>query len=334
MSAKYERILVDSFSTWHGGGSLDIDQKTGNICVINEGGLFIFLHDKGNYTKQAKIADLNTWQGGACVSIDDNTGTIAAVHEQGLDLYQPYGDSYTKISLDTFSARRKAARCVFNKNTGNVVLVNDAEGLSLFRKKDGGYEKMVIDRFGTWHSDFGIALNQSNGDIFVALNHKGGGEGPYPVKSDFANRDSLPKGDCVARYRPIGNDQYMKMIVARPIKWESGSDIDVNDETGELFVISDPGIYSYKPSGDGYAKTTLDSVHTLAEGTALRVNRSTGELVVVTDGLINISPPGHKGVPVDLAMTRNSGVDVDINGKTGDIAVVDNRGLTIYRRQS
>ncbi|MDD5311442.1 MAG: hypothetical protein PHO26_00205 [Dehalococcoidia bacterium] len=334
MAARYERIMIDSFSTWHNEAGIDIDENTGNIYVINEAGLFVYLRQDGSYIKQAPIAALNIRPGAACVSVNDNTGAVAAVHELGLNLYEPSGNGYKESVLDTFSTNRSGAACIFHQATGDIYVVNDAEGLSIQQKQGSSYSKQLIDKYGVMHSSAGIALNENNGDIFLVVNHKGGGEGPYPMSAAYPPPDSWPKGDCLVRYRPIGDNRYIKTIIARPMAWQCGADLDINHGTGEIVMITDPAISIYKPSGDGYTKKNLVAVHTHAEGTALRLNEATGEIVVVTDGHIHMYGTGHQGEPIDTAMTRNSGVDVDFNSKTGEIAVVDNRGLTIYRKKA
>jgi len=109
--------------------------------------------------------------------------------------------------------------------------------------------------------------------------------------------------------------------------------LDVNDETGEVITVSDPAINLYKPEGDTYSRASLGVAHTHSEGAALKIDIQTGEFVLITDGLIQIFIPGHQGTPIDTAMTRNSGVDVDVNRQTGEIVLVDNRGLTLYRKK-
>ena len=334
MAAQYERIQLDSFITWHSGAGVDIDEKTGNICVISDAGLFLYVNKNGNYTKQPQIAPLTCWEGAAGVSINDNTGAIAAVHEGGLNLYEPSGNGFKECILDKFTKRRTGADCAFRMATGDIIMVSDAEGLTLQQKTSTGYVKNPIDKFGAWRPGAGLDINQKNGDIFAVANHKGGAEGPYPIDADSPPGDQWPKGDCLARYRPIGSNQYLKMIVHHPVSWLGGADLDVNDETGEVITVSDPAINMYKPEGDTYSRTSLGVAHTHSEGAALKVNAQTGEFVMITDGLIQIYVTGHQGTPIDTAMTRNSGVDVDINRHTGEIVLVDNRGLTLYRKKA
>jgi hypothetical protein len=52
---------------------------------------------------------------------------------------------------------------------------------------------------------------------------------------------------------------------------------------------------------------------------------------VVADSHLRIFTLKNRGEPVDATMTRSCGVDVAVNAGTGEIIMVDNRGLTIYK---
>lgn len=134
------------------------------------------------------------------------------------------------------------------------------------------------------------------------------------------------------RYYPAGNQQYLKMIVDWPVQTVGGADLDVNPATGEIVQVADPGLFIYRPAGDEYAKNRVAVAYTRGEGAALKVNQATGEMVVVADSYIRIFTPDCQGEPIDTAMTRSCGVDVAVNHETGEIALVDNRGLTLYRK--
>ena len=328
--AKYERIQIDSFSTWHSNAGVEVNQKNGDIFVVHDGGLFKYHRENKNYAKLPVIAPLKTGLGAACISIDENTGDVAVIHQNGLNLYQPSGSGYKEVILDIFQGITARARCIFYKTSGDIYVVSDSVGLYVHRKTRTGYEKMVIDSFGAWHSSSGIGIDQKTGDIFVVTNHVGGGQGPYPVKSPTPEPDKWPKGDCLVRYRPIGDQRYVKMIVDWPVITLGGTDIDVNTATGEVVMIADPCLYIYKPEGDKYARSTIGAAYSRGEGAALKVKEGTREIVAVADSYIRIFTPQNHGEPIDAAMTRSCGVDVTINAGTGEIIMVDNRGLTIY----
>lgn len=130
--ARYERVLIDSFSTWHTGAGVDIDETTGSICVINDNGLFLYHREQGTYTRLPAIAALKTSENAACVCINRLTGEIVVAHKSGLNLYQPKGSGYSLIEVDNFSKPRTGARCAFHENSGDIVVVNDTEGFCIF----------------------------------------------------------------------------------------------------------------------------------------------------------------------------------------------------------
>ena len=330
--ARYGRIQIDSFSTWHTGAGVDINSSNGDIFVVHDEGLFQYRYENGAYIKQPAIAALKTRMGAACVSVNENTGDIAVVHQNGLNVYQPSGNGFKEVVLEIFQGITAQARCVYHKASGDIFVVSVAGGLYVYRKTPSGYEKMLIDGFGAWHSNSGIGVDQRTGDVFVVANHVGGGIGPYPVSSASPDPDKWPKGDCLVRYRPSGKQQFMKMIVDWPVSTLGGADLDVNTATGEVIMIADPGLYIYKPEGEKYTKSTVGNAYSRSEGAAVKVNEKAGEILEVADSHIRVITVKNHGEPIDAAMTRNCGVDVTYNAATGEIIMVDNRGLTIYKK--
>ncbi len=328
--ARYERTQIDSFSTWHSGAGVEINGKNGDIFAVHDGGLFQYHRENGKYAKLPVIALLKTRPGAACVSVNEKTGDLAVVHQDGLNVYQPSNGGYTEVDLEIFQGIIWRARCIFNNASGDIFVVSDEGGLYTYQKTAAGYKKTLIDSFGAWHSSSGISIDQSNGDVFVVNNHAGGGQGPYPAKSPTPDPDNWPKGDCLVRYRPTGDGNYMKMLVDWPVATIGGADLDVNSATGEVIMIADPCLYTYKLEGDKYVRTTVGAAYSRGEGAAVKVNEITGDIVVVADSYIRISTLKSHGNPIDAAMTRSCGVDVTINPGTGEIIMVDNRGLTIY----
>ncbi|MBN1375467.1 MAG: hypothetical protein JXA01_04870 [Dehalococcoidia bacterium] len=332
--AQYERRQIDSFSTWHTGAGVDINRKTGDIFVIHNGGLFQYRLKNNTYTRSPMIAPLKTRLGAACVSVNENTGEIAVAHQYGLNIYQPSASGYKQIVLNVFHDLTARARCDFLRSSGDIYVVSDIDGLFICRKKRDGYSKETIDNFGSWHSYCGLGVNQANGDIFVVTGHMGGGLGPYPVQDTLPASDKWPKGDCLARYRPASGNKYIKMIADWPVGTKGGADIDVNPSTGCVIAIADPTLQIYQPEDDGYVKNTIGAAYSRGEGAAVKVNEKTGEIVEVADSHIRVIDPTNGNEPIDLAMTRSCGVDVTINTGTGEIIMVDNRGLTIYRKSN
>lgn len=330
--ARYERMQIDSFSTWHLGAGIDINSSNGDIFVIQDNGFFQYHRENDTYIKLPLIALLKTRIGAACVSVNDATGEVAVVHQGGLNLYQPSGDGYKELVLDIFRGITTRAVCAFHKASGDLFVVSNADGFYMHRKVQGGYERMLIDGFGAWHSTSGIAINQRTGDIFAVANHVGGGQGPYPVHLSSPDPDRWPKGDCLVRYRPTGSRQFLKMIVDWPVAVLGGADLDVNTSTGDIIMIADPGLYVYKPDGERYIKTTVGAAYSRGEGAAVKINENTDEILELADSYIRIISVKNHGEPIDAAMTRSCGVDVTYNPLTGEIIMVDNRGLTIYRK--
>jgi hypothetical protein len=330
--ARYGRTQIDSFSTWHSGAGIDISRSNGDIFVLHDEGLFKYRCEKGTYNKLPIIAPLKTRIGAACISVNDATGEVAVVHQNGLNVYQPSGDAYKETVLEIFQGITAQARCIYHQDSGDIFVVKVSGGFYVHRKTPAGYEKMPIDSFGAWHSSSGIGIDQKTGDVFVVANHVGGGQGPYPVNSLSPIPDKWPKGDSLVRYRPSGKGQYMKMIVDWPVATLGGADLDVNTATGEVIMIADPGLYIYRPEGEKYIKSTVGAAYSRGEGAAVEVNENTGEIIEVADSYIRVITVKNHGEPIDAAMTRSCGVDVTYNAGTSEIIMVDNRGLTVYKK--
>jgi hypothetical protein len=330
--ARYQRTQIDSFSTWHSGAGIEINRSTGDIFVIHDEGLFKYRCENGTCVKLPAIAPLKTRLGAACVSVNNATGEIAVVHQNGLNVYQPSGGGYSEIVLEIFQGITAQARCIYHQASGDIFVVSVAGGFYMHRKTPAGYERMQIDSFGAWHSSSGIGIDQKTGDVFLVANHVGGGQGPYPAKSPSPDPDKWPKGDCLVRYRPTNKQQYMKMIVDWPVATLGGADLDVNSATGDVIMIADPGLYIYKPEGEKYIKSTVGAAYSRGEGAAVAVCENTGEIMEVADSHIRVITVKNHGEPIDAAMTRSCGVDVICNSSTGEIIMVDNRGLTIYKK--
>ena len=330
--ARYARTQIDSFSTWHSGAAVDINRNNGDIFVVHDEGFYCYRRSNGPYSRLPVIAALKTRMGAACISVNDRSGEVAVVHQNGLNVYQPSGSVYKEIVLEVFQGITAQARCAFHMATGDIYVVSVAGGLYVYRKMPSGYEKMLIDDFGAWHSNSGLGIDQRTGDVFAVANHVGGGKGPYPVSAASPEPDKWPKGDCLVCYRPTGKQQFMKVIVDWPVATLGGADLDVNTATGEVVMIADPGLYIYKPDGEKYIKSTVGAAYSRGEGAAAKVNEETGDIMEVADSHVRIFALRNHGEPIDAAMTRSCGVDITCNPATGEIIMVDNRGLTIYKK--
>lgn len=326
--SNYTQKLIASFSTRNTGAGADINKKTGDIAVINDYGLFLYIQGENYKTKL--IAPLNTRKGNASVSINHNTGEIAVIHRLGLNLYRPNVENYTESVLDRFDTLKSGADCVIHQSTSNIAVINDINGFSLHEKIGGSYIKRGIDNFSTWRSGASITVNQKAGDIFTVSDHIGGGPSTYPVPSP----PNLPKGDCLVRYKPLSNGRYEKRIIDTPGTWESGADLDINDDTGELVLLADSGLYLYK--SPDYQREQIDVIYTCKDGAGVKFSKS-GEIIVVTDDRVQIYfrkgdnyslPPQQIGI----ADTRNCSVGIDADENISKIAIVDNRGLTLYQK--
>lgn len=330
--ARFGRTQIDSFSTWHSGAAVDINKSSGDIFVLHDEGLYSYRRNNGTYSRLPVIAPLKTRMGAACISVNDRSGEVAVVHQNGLNVYQPAGSIYREIVLEVFQGITAQARCIFHMASGDLYVVRASGGLFVYRKMPAGYEKMLIDDFGAWHSNSGIGIDQRTGDVFAVANHVGGGAGPYPVGGPSPEPDRWPKGDCLVRYRPAGKSQFMKMIVDWPVATIGGADLDINSTTGEVVAIADPGLYIYRLEGEKYSRVTVGAAYSRGEGAAVKVNEETGDIMEVADSHIRIFTLKNHGEPIDAAMTRSCGVDVTCNPATGEIIMVDNRGLTIYKK--
>jgi hypothetical protein len=119
--------------------------------------------------------------------------------------------------------------------------------------------------------------------------------------------------------------------------WHTGTGVDINSGTGDIFAIHNGGLFRFQNKNGTYVKLpAIAPLQTRLGSACVSVNENTGELAVIHQNGLDVYQPdgaGYKRKELEVFHGLKANGRCCFHRKSGDIYVVsDTDGLSIWRK--